>query len=607
MKSSKMTEAVHTHTHTGNKINEKLIINNERINNINVVADASVRPEHKGNTQKGITLLALIITIIVLLILSVVSIKLLNNAGVISHSKRAVKQYQEAEFEEKINLIFSSYVMKNYSGGKINNKEITNKVLNIFNYPNINEETGELKKAEEGTTDTYTITATNGNVTVISTKTKEINLQVDYDIYDKPDFQIIYNEKIYKYKNYKLESKTDYYIEAKDESEWGYSELEDGTLEIGHYKGNGIQNNETKLVDLVVPNKINGKVVSKACFYWTDRLSNITGKLTISPGIGLEYYPMRAFSKIKELELMDNVKNLNGNSTGLCLTANETLETIILHKGVSISSLGLNKNSSVLKNIVLDGSVTLTGSIESNKLTNETVNNLVNNATIKTTIFNNLNFVEPINLIITKDTNSSSEYIFDQCTNINSVKIENGKNVKKILKNSNIKLFEMEDNSSFAGINGGTIETVNIKNNCSTGGYMIQNCVVSNFNIGNDFKSLHNTPILNSVTGLKKVIVGNNFNVTSGFYVAVFSNVPDLEEIIIGNNATISGKLLQGSDAWKKDCNVKKVILGENSKCSTYQDSGTTFYIFKQAYNLEEVIFGKGTNIEQQTFSQDRC
>ena len=584
-----------------------LILNYSLLNKSHVGADASVRPEHKGNTQKGITLLALIITIIVLLILSVVSIKLLNNAGVISHSKRAVKQYQEAEFEEKINLIFSSYVMKNYSGGKINNKEITNKVLNIFNYPNINEETGELKKAEEGTTDTYTITATNGNVTVISTKTKEINLQVDYDIYDKPDFQIIYNGKIYKYKNYKLESKTDYYIEAKDESEWGYSELEDGTLEIGHYKGNGIQNNETKLVDLVVPNKINGKVVSKACFYWPDRLSNITGKLTISPGIGLEYYPMRAFSKIKELELMDNVKNLNENSTGLCLTANETLETIILHKGVSISSLGLNKNSSVLKNIVLDGSVTLTGSIESNKLTNETVNNLVNNATIKTTIFNNLNFVEPINLIITKDTNSSSEYIFDQCTNINSVKIENGKNVKKILKNSNIKLFEMEDNSSFAGINGGTIETVNIKNNCSTGGNMIQNCVVSNFNIGNDFKSLHNTPILNSVTGLKKVIVGNNFNVTSGYYSAVFSNVPDLEEIIIGNNATISGKLLQGSDAWKKDCNVKKITLGENSKCSTYQDSGTTFYIFKQAYNLEEVIFGKGTNIEQQTFSQDRC
>ena len=593
----------HTHTHTGNQIKEQKIINKEENNNINV--DASVRPL-KGNNQKGITLLALIITIIVLLILSVVSIKLLTNSGIMSHSKRAVKQYQEAEFEEKINLIFSSYVMKNYAGGKINNKEITNKVLNIFNYPNINEETGELKKAEEGTTDTYTITATNGNVTVISTKTKEINLQVDYDIYDKPDFQIIYNGKIYKYKNYKLESKTDYYIEAQDETEWVYEELEDGTLEVTNYKGKGITNKETNLVDLVVPNKINNKVVSTACFV-ASITPQITGKLTISPGISLVYYPLKGFYNISELELMDNVKNsFENGGTGLCLTANETLETIILHKGVSISSLGLNKNSSVLKNIVLDGSVTLTGSIESNKLTNETVNNLVNNATIKTTIFNNLNFVEPINLIITKDTNSSSEYIFDQCTNINSVKIENGKNVKKILKNSNIKLFEMEDNSSFAGINGGTIETVNIKNNCSTGGNMIQNCVVSNFNIGNDFKSIHNTPILNSVTGLKKVIVGNNFNVTSGFYSAVFSNVPDLEEIIIGNNATISGKLLQGSDAWKKDCNVKKVTLGENSNYSIYQNSGVTFYIFKQAYNLEEVVFGKGTNIGQQTFSPDR-
>ena len=60
MKGSKITEAVHT----GNQINEKLIINNEEINNINVGADASVRPEHKENTQKGITLLALIITIL---------------------------------------------------------------------------------------------------------------------------------------------------------------------------------------------------------------------------------------------------------------------------------------------------------------------------------------------------------------------------------------------------------------------------------------------------------------------------------------------------------------------------------------------------------------
>ena len=296
MKILKMTADVHT----GNQINEELIINNEEINNINVGADASVRPEHKGNTQKGITLLALIITIIVLLILSVVSIKLLNNAGVISHSKRAVKQYQEAEFEEKINLIFSSYVMKNYSGGKINNKEITNKVLNIFNYPNINEETGELKNAEEGTTDTYTITATNGNVTVISTKTKEINLQVDYDIHDKPDFQMIYNGKIYKYKNYKLEGKTDYYIEGKTE-EWEYATNEDGTIALTGYLGKG--DNEGSIL---IPNKLDGKVVSKVSIIKVKEVAKLTGTLTIAPGIE-NITSVKAFKNINKLEVRENV------------------------------------------------------------------------------------------------------------------------------------------------------------------------------------------------------------------------------------------------------------------------------------------------------------
>mgnify|MGYP004570094275 FL=1 len=53
MKSSKTIEAVHT----DNQINEEL-------NKSHVGADASVRPEHKWNTQKWITLLALIITTI---------------------------------------------------------------------------------------------------------------------------------------------------------------------------------------------------------------------------------------------------------------------------------------------------------------------------------------------------------------------------------------------------------------------------------------------------------------------------------------------------------------------------------------------------------------
>ena len=96
-----------THTHEVH-INEELKINNERINNINVGADASVRPEHKGNTQKGITLLALIITIIVLLILAVVSIRLITNHDVIKYSKNATNNYSTEEEIEKIKLGLAS-------------------------------------------------------------------------------------------------------------------------------------------------------------------------------------------------------------------------------------------------------------------------------------------------------------------------------------------------------------------------------------------------------------------------------------------------------------------------------------------------------------------
>ena len=56
MKNSEMIAPVYL------AVNEKLITNNEEINNMDVGADASVRPTSKRNTQKGITLLALAIS-----------------------------------------------------------------------------------------------------------------------------------------------------------------------------------------------------------------------------------------------------------------------------------------------------------------------------------------------------------------------------------------------------------------------------------------------------------------------------------------------------------------------------------------------------------------
>ena len=50
---------------------------------------------NKQKSNKGITLIALIITIIILLILAVVSIRLVMNNGIINKAEKAVTTYSE--------------------------------------------------------------------------------------------------------------------------------------------------------------------------------------------------------------------------------------------------------------------------------------------------------------------------------------------------------------------------------------------------------------------------------------------------------------------------------------------------------------------------------
>ena len=54
--------------------------------------------------QKGITLVALVITLIVLLILAMVSISLFMNSGIIDRSNNAVQAYNEAQINEQQQL-----------------------------------------------------------------------------------------------------------------------------------------------------------------------------------------------------------------------------------------------------------------------------------------------------------------------------------------------------------------------------------------------------------------------------------------------------------------------------------------------------------------------
>lgn len=64
-----------------------------------------MKKEIKNKQEKGITLIALVVTIVVLLILAGVSLSLvLNNNGVISRAKEAKNRYAEAQTNEENQL-----------------------------------------------------------------------------------------------------------------------------------------------------------------------------------------------------------------------------------------------------------------------------------------------------------------------------------------------------------------------------------------------------------------------------------------------------------------------------------------------------------------------
>ena len=68
----------------------------------------------RTKTQKGITLIALIITIVVLLILAVVTINAVQDGGIIGHAKNASKEYKAGVELEQINLALAEWKIQKH-------------------------------------------------------------------------------------------------------------------------------------------------------------------------------------------------------------------------------------------------------------------------------------------------------------------------------------------------------------------------------------------------------------------------------------------------------------------------------------------------------------
>ena len=87
--------------------------------------------------QRAITLVALIITIIVLLILAMVSIRLVMNGGIIDKSKSAVDKYSEEEIQEQIKLAYAEWQTAQFTGETRTAEQfITARLQSIFGQTN---------------------------------------------------------------------------------------------------------------------------------------------------------------------------------------------------------------------------------------------------------------------------------------------------------------------------------------------------------------------------------------------------------------------------------------------------------------------------------------
>ena len=122
----------------------------------------------KEKSIKGITLVALVITIVILLILAGISIQAITNTGLFENAKRATEESKYANAEEKVKMAVMASYDENASLNKDLLKDSLNKIDGIN--PKVTEVTWDLKVNVDG----YEFTITEyGTVTCLGRKEQE--------------------------------------------------------------------------------------------------------------------------------------------------------------------------------------------------------------------------------------------------------------------------------------------------------------------------------------------------------------------------------------------------------------------------------------------------
>ena len=188
----------------------------------------------RTNGQKGITLVALVITIIILLILATISIQSLTNTGLFAKAKEAKEKSQNAEenqektlneYEDELNKYISGTKQETDWTGKVNKPKLMTGMTAI----KFNEPTGD-EKANEGsvikTTDTDTAWYDYDAKKWANAQTQDGSMWVWI-----PRFAYRVNKSTQTFDVVFLEGTTDYYYENGEKKEAKRQKTENETVD----------------------------------------------------------------------------------------------------------------------------------------------------------------------------------------------------------------------------------------------------------------------------------------------------------------------------------------------------------------------------------------
>ncbi len=337
--------------------------------------------------NEGITLIALVVTIIVLLILAGVTIATLTgDNGILTKTNEAKEQTEIGKEKEIVKLATTAVITTNNAIDKDSlqselNKTAGDKKTEVYNYnQKLQVYFTDSKRYYEidGNSNVELINVTNGekkiNIKCINSKNevlKEIELVTLNDNYliEVPEIERYESSENNFSKTITNDTEIDilyYYVIQKEDIVFtglnSSGNITENESEIKSYMiGDGSLNSKNALKStinydfvLYVPEEYNGKVVNKIGNYAFSRASNLT-KLQISNNIiTIGAWTFLGCNKFKLLEIPDNVQIITGDAFHDC----SGIETVQIGKGVK--SIGGNAfvNCDSLKKVIYNNEST---------------------------------------------------------------------------------------------------------------------------------------------------------------------------------------------------------------------------------------------------------